>query len=135
MITDPRKGDNPMRLSLVMVVSAVIDFILGIALVLVPDAVGALFGVMAMERLTEQLFGAQLIGIAILNFFARNVQERETRQAIVLANVVANTISFIVALTLTLQSLFNAMGWVMVAIPLVFALGFGYFLLMRPQVA
>lgn len=124
-----------MKLSFVMVVDALFDIIFGIALLLVPDAVGALFGVMAMERLTEQLFGAQLVGFAILNFFARNVQERETRQAILLANVVANTISFIVALTLTLQGLFNAMGWVMVAIPLVFALGFGYFLLMRPQAA
>jgi len=122
-----------MKLSYLMVVNAVVNTIFGIALVLVPESLVAFLGVMAMERVAEQLFGAQLIGFAVLNLFARNAKEGETRRAIVLANLVANMIGFIVTLTIQLSGAWNALGWIVVVIPLLFALGFAYFLLVRPR--
>ena len=128
---DPWKGVHPMKLSYLMVANAVVNMIFGIAFVLVPGLVLGVYGVMAMERPVEQLLGVELIGFAVLNWFARNATGGETLRAILLANFVANALGFIVTLLLSLSGVPNALVWSAVVIPLLFALGFGYFLFIK----
>jgi hypothetical protein len=80
-----------------------------------------------------QLFGAALIGYAVVNWFARNAKGDEALRAIILANLVADTVGFIVALLGQLSGLTNALGWFTVVIYLLLALGFGYFQFVKPS--
>ena len=65
-----------MKLSYLMIVSAVVYVIIGIAFVLAPGFVLALYGGMSMEPLTDHLFGAALIG-AMIGFLWYNAWPAE----------------------------------------------------------
>lgn len=117
-----------------LIVSAVVYIIFGIAFVLVPGFVLALYGGMSLEPLTDHLFGAALIGFAVLNWLGRNANEGETLRAIVLANLVSATLGFLAALLQQLSGGVNALGWSSVVIYLLLALGFAYFQFMKPSV-
>ncbi len=121
-----------MKFSYLMIVSAVIYAIFGIAFVLVPGLVLGLYGGMSMEPLTDHVLGAALIGFAVLNGFARDAKQGEALQAIMLANLVFNAIGFIAILLQQLSGGPNALGWSTVLISLLLALGFAYFQFMKP---
>ncbi len=123
------EGVNPMKLSYLMVVSAVVALSFGIAAVLAAGSVASFYGATLNPAGTiiAQLFGATLIGFAVLNWLAKNAKEGEALRAIVLANLVGDTIGFIVALLGQLSGALNAFGWAGVVINLILALGFLYY--------
>ncbi len=124
-----------MKLMYLMIASAVVYTIFGIAFLLASGFVLPLYGGMSMEPITEQLLGAGLIGFAVLNWFARNAREGEALRAIIVANLVYNAVGFIVLLLFQLTSTVNAFGWSSVVISLLMALGFGYFTVVRLRVS
>ncbi len=126
-----------MKLNYLLVINAVVNVILGIGFVAAPGFVLSVFTPMPMYNLLAmQLSGAELIGSAVLNFFARNAKEGDPLlRPILLANLVSNAIGFVLSLVVQLGSTATAMNWITVALTLLFGLGFGYFLLvsMRPS--
>jgi hypothetical protein len=82
-----------------------------------------------------QLFGAALIGFAVLTWAARNATDSDAGRAILLALCVGDAIGFVVALVGQLGGVVNTLGWSTVAIYLVLALGFGYFRFGKQAVA
>ena len=124
-----------MKLSTLFTISAIVTALFGLTFVLVPEASISLYGVTLSPggALVARLFGAALLGYAVLTWFARNAGESEARKAIILAMVISETIGFIVALLGQLAGVVNALGWSTVAIYLLLALGFGYFQFMKPS--
>ena len=123
-----------MKLSVLMIINAIVAVVFGIAFVLVPAQSVSFYGVAADEplKLTAQLFGAALIGFALLTWFARNATESDARKAIVLALFISDGIGFVVSLIAQLGGVLNALGWLNVGIYLLLALGFAYFQFMSP---
>ena len=123
-----------MKLNNLMIINAIIAAVFGIAFVLVPAQVITLYGltVDAPLKYVGQLFGAALVGFAILTWSARNATDSDARKAIVLALFVSDGVGFIVALIGQLAGVVNSLGWSTVAIYLVLAVGFGYFQFTRP---
>lgn len=97
----------------------------------------ALYGVTLDKAgtLVAQLFGALLIGLAVLNWFARNVTDQEARQAVVFGNLTGDVVGFVVILIGQLSGIANSLGWSSVAIYLLLALGFAYVQFMQPRSA
>lgn len=124
-----------MNLSLLMTINAVITAIFGILFAVAPGQVTSAYGVAADAplRYVGQLFGAALIGFAVLTWSARNAPASDARKAIVLALFIGDAVGFILALLGQLQGVVNALGWSTVAIYLLLALGFGYFQFVRPS--
>ena len=124
-----------MKFSTFLVIAAVVAAIFGVAFVLVTGPLLSLYGITLDKAgtLVAQLFGAALIGFAVLNWFARNVTDREAQRAIVLANLAADAVGFVMILIGQLQGVANALGWSSVAIYLLLALGFAYFQFMKPK--
>ncbi len=123
-----------MKLNTLMVINAIVAAVFGIAFVLVPAQVIQLYGITvdAPLKYVGQLFGAALVGFAILTWSARNATDSDARRAIVLALFVSDGVGFIVALIGQLAGVVNSLGWSTVAIYLLLALGFGYFQFARP---
>jgi len=123
-----------MKLSVLMTVNTVIAGLFGLAFVVVPVRLLSFYGVTADVSLAyvAQLFGAALLGFALLTWSARNAGDSEARRAIVLALFVSEAIGFVVALIAQLRIAVNAIGWSTVAIYLLLALGFGYFQFKKP---
>ena len=124
-----------MRLSNLLVVAAVLAAVFGVAFVVASGPLLAVYGITLDKAgtLVAQLFGALLIGFAVLNWFARNVTDPEARRAVVLGNLAGDVIGFVVILLGQLAGIANALGWSNVAIYLLLALGFAYVQFMQPR--
>jgi hypothetical protein len=124
-----------MKLNILLVVAAAIGAVFGAVFVVAPGPVAAIYGVTLDKggMLIAQLFGAALIGFAVLDWLARDVTDPTARQAVVLSNIVADAVGFVVILLGQLAGIANALGWTSVAIYLLLALGFAYIQFMGPR--
>lgn len=124
-----------MRLSIWMAAKAVVEVIFGVGFVLMPKFMGGTFGMDfdASAALMAQLFGAAFIFGSIVLWLARNVDLDDVAcRAILIGVVVSNAIGFVVTLMASLAGVWNVMGWLPVALYLIFGLAFAYFLFMKP---
>jgi hypothetical protein len=123
-----------MKLKYWMAAKAIVEVIFGIGFVLLPVALGSLFG-MTLDpggALMAQLFGTAFIFGSIVLWLARNLPKSDVgARAIIIAVVVSNTIGFIVTFIASLSGVWNALGWLPVALYLVFGLAFAYFLFFK----
>lgn len=124
-----------MKLRTLMVINTVIAGLFGIAFVLIPWQVLSLYGVQPNPAINYigELFGAALIGFAVLTWTARNAAESDARTAIVRALFIGDAVGFIVALIAQLGAVVNNLGWSTVIIYLFLAVGFGYFHFTKPS--
>ncbi len=101
----------------------------GVSWLLFPGQLFALYGLQesAALKYAGQLFGAALIGLAVIAWSVRITPAAEARRAIILALFITEVLCFIVALIGQLNGVVNALGWSTVAICLLFAIGFGYY--------
>lgn len=79
-----------------------------------------------------RLFGASLLGYAILMWMAKDQAGSEAGRAITLGATIGDAIGFVLALLGQLGGHFNALGWSTVAVYLLLALGFGYVYFAKP---
>jgi hypothetical protein len=123
-----------MKVNALMVVNAIVAGLFGIGFVLAPAQVLSQYGITtdAPFDLVGQLFGAALIGFAVLTWTARDATNSDAGRAILLALFVADAVGFVVALIGQLGGIVNALGWSTVAIYLLLTLGFGYFRFAKP---
>jgi hypothetical protein len=127
-----------MKLSYWMAAKAIVEVIFGIGFVLMPMSIAGMFGMNLTPggALMAQLFGAAFIFGSIVLWLARNAPASDVAlKAIVTAVVISNAIGFVVTLIASLAGVWNAMGWLPVALYLVFGLAFAYFLFMKPAAA
>ena len=126
-----------MKLGNLFAVNAVIAGLFGLSFVFAPARVLAQYGltVDAGFGLVAQLFGAALIGYAILTWQVRKTADSDARRAIVLALFISDGVAFVLALMAQLKGLVNSLGWSTVAIYLLLALGFAYFHFAKPSEA
>lgn len=126
-----------MRLSWLLVANAVVSSFAGLIGVVFPGPLFDLFGGRSDvgSQFLVQLFGATLIGEALLRLGLRAVAPGEPRQALTSAAFVEYVIACAVALMAQLSGVTNAAGWIIVAFPGLFALGYGYFRFVAPNSA
>jgi hypothetical protein len=124
-----------MKLSTLMVVKAIVCLGFGILLVAIPGLLMSLYGVTLDEGgiLMARLYGASLMGNLMLTWFSRNDPGSEALRAAVLGLFVYDAVGLIVALVATLSGIMNAFGWSVVAIYLLFTIGYGYFQFAKPS--
>jgi len=124
-----------MTLRNLFVVNAVIALGFGASFVLAPALALSLYGVTvsAAGIVLARLMGAMLLGICVFTWFARDPEDSGARRGIVLGQFTHCAIGFIVSLLAQLAGLMNTLGWSLVAIYLLLALGYAYFLLVGPS--
>jgi hypothetical protein len=128
------KGEWNMKLKFWMVAKAIVVAIFGIGFVLIPATLANIYGMTfeATGTLMARLFGGGFIFEAIVLYLSRNTDRDDVaNRAIVIGVVVSNVIGFIVCLLATLAGTWNALGWLSVALYLVFGLAFAYFLFFK----
>jgi hypothetical protein len=123
-----------MKFSTLMIIKAVVCLVLGSLILIVPDFVYSLFGGSLNDAgfIAAREYGAAMFGILMITWFARNAGESQARWAIILGLFVYDAIGFVVILVAQLNGLLNPLGWSIVALYLLLALGFGYFLVNKP---
>ena len=74
-----------------------------------------------------RLFGAAFILIGLFLWMIREVTDPTTRRAVTLSVFVGDTIALVVALIAQLSEVTYLLGWGIVLVYLIWAIGFGYF--------
>ena len=125
-----------MKLKYVFVANAVISLVLGCALLIASPLLMLFFGLNVQVTqggmVVTRLFGAAIVGYGLLAWLARNAPDSEGKRAIVLAFFIAHALGFIVAVPAQLSGVANVLGWLIVAIYVLLALGYGYFQFVKP---
>src|SRR6266571_8525040 len=108
---------------------AVLALVHGVGFVLVPEQVAASYGMAssAATLLMARLFGAALVGLALIFWFARDGSS-ESMRGVFIATIVGNTVGLIVVVMGTTAGTLNSMGWIAALIYLFGAAGSAYFL-------
>ena len=120
-----------MKLKTLLIIKAVVCLCLGVPILLVPNFIYSIFGatLAAGGIFAAREYGASMMGNLMLTWFARNSQESDARWAIILALFVYDAIGVFVTLVAIISGALNTLAWLVVALYLFLALGFGYFLL------
>jgi len=126
-----------MKFHTMMTIKAVVCLVLGVPIVLVPTFMYSIFGVSLDSggAFAAREYGAAMIGILLITWFGRYVSESPVRWAIALGLCVYDALGFVVSLVAVLTGVLNALGWSIVLLYLLLAIGFGYFLVKSPQPA
>jgi len=122
-----------MKLKTLLIIKAIVCLCLGIPILIVPNFIYSIFGatLAAGGVFAAREYGASMMGNLMLTWFARNSQESDAMWAIILALFVYDAIGVIVTLVAILSGALNPLAWLVVALYLFLALGFGYFLLAK----
>ena len=118
-----------MGLKILLVINAIVTVVFGVAFIFAPSYVYSQYGIESNLNLNYmgQIFGAALLAIAILSWLVKNTNDSVARRAIVVAFFVGDTVGFIVSLIAQIRGAMNALGWSVVVIYLLLALGFASF--------
>jgi len=119
-----------MRLSYLFIAAAVLSLVYGVGFTLLPEQVTSIYGIVTDSGglLFARLFGASLVAFGVLTWLVRNSGNSDALRSILLGLLVLNALSFLVLLFAQLGGTLNGLGWINVAVFLLFALGFAYFL-------
>jgi hypothetical protein len=119
------------KLKTLLVLNAVASLVFGVGFVLIPAFVVSIYGLTQgpTEILAGRYFGAALIVVGLLCWFARDVTDALARRAIILGVLIGDVIGVVVSVQGTLSGVMNKAGWSTVGIYLFFVLGFAYVLM------
>jgi hypothetical protein len=90
-----------------------------------PPEVGALW--------TTRLAGGSILGFASLMWFGLKTDSQKARLAIALALLIQDLVGFAASLMIALSGNVNARGWSTSVIYALLALGYAYFLFVKPE--
>ena len=123
-----------MKLGTLMAIAAVIAFVFGLSFILIPVQTMEMYGITldVGGQWVGRYLGSAFIGIAVLNWFAKNAAKNGTMRAIILADFAVSITGLIVAVLDQLYGAGNALQWSTVLIYLFLTLGFGYFQFVKP---
>lgn len=122
-----------MKLSLWMTLKSIVCVVFGVLFVVLTQFVLDIFGMSAPASgmVMSRYFGTAFLIIGLLLWLCRNTEDEATKRAFLVSITVGDIIGLVVALLAVLGGLTNAMGWLIVALWLIFALAFGAMLLRR----
>jgi len=80
--------------------------------------------------ITARVFGIGNIQLSIIMWTSRNYVGSKTMKTLVLLLFLGNALAFMLALQAQISGVFNVLGWTNVALYLLFAIGYGYFLVL-----
>ncbi len=122
-----------MELRKFLTIKALISIIFGLLFLLFPAFTISIFGVSleAVGVIMTRYFGVGMLGIGLICTFYRGKDFRALSD-LLLALFITDTLGFIVALSAQLTGMFNFLGWLIVLIWLLLAIGLGYFRFIRP---
>ncbi len=127
-----------MQFRTMMIIKAVVCLCFGVLILLAPAFSYSLFLGLSLDgggAFAARQYAASLLGVMLLTWFGRNVPESDARWAITLGLCIYDAIGFVLALVGEITGLLSPMGWSIVVLYLLLAIGFGYFLLKSPQPA
>jgi hypothetical protein len=115
---------------------AVLAALYALGLVLMPRVI---IGLLADEPLgnvgtdVTRLFGAALVLVTLLSWGASRISDTRARRLIATGLLVYTTLGGVIALLGQLAGTWGVLGWSSIVTYLIFVIGYGYFLFVKPE--
>ena len=115
---------------------AVLAALYALGLVLMPRVI---IGLLADEPLgnvgtdVTRLFGAALVLVTLLSWGASRISDTRARRLIATGLLVYTTLGGVIALLGQLVGTWGILGWSSIVTYLIFVIGYGYFLFVKPE--
>lgn len=115
---------------------AVLAALYAVALILMPERLVALLSDLPLNAVgtnLARLFGAALVLVTFIAWRASLVTDRQVRRVVAGGLFIYTTLGVAIALWGQISGTWNGLGWSSVISYLIFVLGYGYFLFLRPE--
>jgi hypothetical protein len=121
-----------MKLKTLLVLNAVVFAGSALTAILFSEKVLSMYGVDSnpAASLMGQYSALGTIAMALIAWFARNVEDRKAQLAIILAFLITNILGVIISISGIISGVMKN-GWLVVGIYMLFALGYAYFQLFK----
>ena len=126
-----------MTISALFSVASFLTLLLGLGWILAPGAMLSAWGIAASDALIymSRRSAALFLGYAVILWRSRTSIQSDARQAIVGGTLVVSILMAVMSLYGVLSNTINPSGWLAFAVEVLLAIGFGYFLLFKRNVA
>ena len=116
-----------------LVFAAAISIIYGIGNLLLPAWVHEIHGLTSSPSasLVSRYLGSALLGLGVIVWMARNAADTDALSAIMRGGLVVAVAGLVVSVHAMMAGLMNTIGWVLVIVEGLLALGFVYFGLVK----
>jgi hypothetical protein len=117
------------KLATFLAINAIVAGLHSVGFIFLPSVLLAIYGVPATPGsvLMAELFGVQLLFVAVVAWCARGINDARALWAIVLGGVVTSAAGTIIVGKGLADGVFGPMGWLALAIYGLFTLGYLYF--------
>jgi len=105
----------------------IVALLFGLGFLLIPVAVGNIYGLNVQEPETYRLLGAAMLGFAVSSWFAYQATSWESVRIVVIMELVWTILGTLVMLYALLIAGFPVLGWLNAVILAAFAIAFGRF--------
>src|SRR3569623_906820 len=118
-----------MTLAPFLTIAAILAIAFGLGFVAVPASMLSQYGIVASPGTTimSRFFGATLLNLGLVLFFARRVTAPATRKGIVLGSLIGAVLGLLVAIHGQRLGVVKALGWSTVAVYTFLLLGYAFF--------
>ena len=127
-----------MSYRILFVVNAIVAFLLGLGFLFVPKMALAQFGIeqYASTRLAAQFFGSAMLALGLVLWFAKDVTDAGLQKGMgtaILLGSIAGLIITVIGIS-SVSGVIRSNGWIAILAYVLFALGYGFLLFLRPRV-
>jgi hypothetical protein len=110
-------------------IAALLSLVNAVPVFVAPDTIASVYGA-TLDRqslLLAQMLAASYLGYAVINWTTRGGSDVGSRRGIAAGNFVAWAIGTVIWTYAASTGLTNAVGWIVVGLTIIFALGWAYF--------
>jgi ABC-type Fe3+-siderophore transport system permease subunit len=113
-----------------LTITAVVAILYGLAFLLVPDTINALYGVPSAPHIAlyTRFFGSALLGLGVITWFAKDFRSWDAIRGVLIGIAVTTAIGGLIALFAVVTGLSNAMTWTSVVVYALLLAGAVYWL-------
>jgi len=124
-----------MSYRILFILNALVAVALGIGALVVPTLALQQIGVdeYASTKLILQFFGTGLLTMGLLIWFAKDVTDPATQRGLGIAMLVGSLAGLVMSIIGTFNGSIRTLGWLAIAIYLLFTLGYGFLVFLRPR--
>ncbi len=121
-----------MKFKTLLTIFSVIAFVTGLTCVLAPASMLSSYGVtlIPMGYVVYQFWGSTLMGLGMVSWFARSIEEPALQKQFALSFLVTTALGTVMAIRGQYAGA-NAFGWSTITLYFLLTLGFGYFLFIK----
>lgn len=124
-----------MSYRVLVVITALVTFLLGLAFLIVPSMAIKQFGVddYASTRMVTQFYGTAMLALGLVLWFASSIADEAAQRGIGIALLVGAVAGLVVTILATVGGTLRASSWIAMGLYVLVGLGFAYLVFLKPR--